>query len=175
MQSNPTTREGNPTARALLRETESLEEILRIAMRFEAAARDFYSALAAADADVIRDLATELAEEEEEHLLMLQHLIEQPALLASAQAQVQLQPIHRAFVSHTSPPAPGSADTPADLVRYAISREKAAMLQYLGLAEEASAGPARDLFRYLGQEEFRHMMQLQYRYRPLLHPNPAAN
>jgi hypothetical protein len=42
------------------------------------------------------------------------------------------------------------------------------------LAEESAAGPARDLFRYLGQEEFRHMLNLQYRYRELLSPRGSG-
>lgn len=171
MQTHPTPfREGAAGARAQLRETASLEEILRIAMSFETAAREFYVSLAAADEESIRDLATELAEEEGEHLLMLQHLAEQPTLRANALARVGLPPIHHAFLEQTFPPPRARTTTAGELIRYAIAREKAAMLQYLGLAEEAAAGPARDLFRYLGEEELRHMLNLQFRYRALLQP-----
>ena len=66
---------------------------------------------------------------------------------------------------------PELGDKPDDqaVLQYALGREHAAMEQYRSLAESAPAGPIRDLFLYLADEETQHKNELEKRYYEVVH------
>ncbi|MCB1789628.1 MAG: rubrerythrin, partial [Gammaproteobacteria bacterium] len=66
---------------------------------------------------------------------------------------------------------PDLGDNPDDqaVLQYALGREHAAMEQYRELAENADAGPIRDLFAFLADEETKHKAELEKLYYEIVH------
>lgn len=161
--------EGHVSGVERLRGSQTLAEVLRTATSFERSARDFYVGLAPKVSKRIRDLVHELAEEEQRHLDMFTVLSGREDILDQIQESVATPPSDSRFSDCIQ--APDLGDKPDDqaVLQYAMGREQAAMEQYRSLADSAPAGPFRDIFGYLADEEMRHKLELEKQYYAIVH------
>lgn len=147
----------------------TLEEILATATGFEKTARDFYTAMIPKVSKRIRYLVEELAAEEQRHYELFSALAADPALQAQIGTAIETPQADHRFSDYVQSPDLGDAPDDQAILQYALYREHAAMEQYLDLARSAPPGPARDLFRWLADEETRHKLELEKTYYQLVH------
>lgn len=149
----------------------SLDEILQTATSFEKTAWDFYAELSQQVGKQLAPLVRELAEEEERHFNLFTNLRKDPKLQDQIHAKITTPESDHRFSDFVH--SPHLEDFPDDqsVLQYAIGREQAAMEQYTALAEETPAGPAKDLFQFLAQEELDHKKELEKVYYELIHLN----
>ena len=145
----------------LLKESQSLHEILEKAMFFERTARDFYQELAVQVSDSIRSLVEELAVEEQAHYKMFQELYRHPYVQEHIATVVRTPQSDIQFANYTHPPAFDKNANEKVILEYAIHRELVAMQQYAALANDVPPGPVQDVFRFLANEESEHIKELQ--------------
>ena len=163
----------NPEGRgyARLKSRKSVGEVLETAMSFERTARDFYQELAARVSKPMRELVEELAREEAGHYALFEELAARPDVQARVAERIEMPPSDHRFSDYVHLPDLGEHPDDQAVLQYAMGREHAAMEQYAALAEEAPAGPIRDLFRYLAAEELLHKQELEKRYYALVFPS----
>jgi len=147
----------------------SLHDVLEVATEFERTARDFYAALAPKVSKQIRYLVEELAEEEQRHFDLFTELRARPDLEDSVEQMVETPASDRRFSDCIHLPELGDKPDDQAVLQYALGREHAAMEQYTSLADSTPAGPIRDLFRYLADEETQHKNELEKRYYEIVH------
>jgi len=147
----------------------SLHDVLEVATEFERTARDFYAALAPKVSKQIRYLVEELAEEEQRHFDLFTDLRARPDLEDMVEQMVETPASDRRFSDCIHLPELGEKPDDQAVLQYALGREHAAMEQYTSLADSTPAGPIRDLFRYLADEETQHKNELEKRYYEIVH------
>jgi rubrerythrin len=152
----------------LLKETQSLYEILEKAMFFERTARDFYQELAEKVSDSIRPLVKELAGEEEGHYKLFQELYRHPYVQEHIATLVRTPPSDVQFTNYTHPPEIDRHANEKVILEYALHREMVAMQQYAALADNTPAGPVKDVFQYLAYEESEHIKDLEEKFNTLV-------
>lgn len=152
-----------------LRGKTTLREILEVATGFEAAARDFYTALIPKVSKRIRYLVEELAAEEQQHYDLFGALAQREDVAQQVQIEIQRTASDSKFSDCLHLPDLGDNPDDQAVLQYAMGREHAAMQHYGELAETAPAGPIRDLFRYLASEETKHKLELEKLYYEIVH------
>lgn len=152
-----------------LKSKTSLEEILEVATEFERTARDFYTELAPKVSKQMRYLVEELAREEQQHYDLFTQLRARSDIAEQVKQSVETPASDRRFSDCIHLPELGDKPDDQAVLQYALGREHAAMEQYRSLAESAPAGPIRDLFLYLADEETQHKNELEKRYYEVVH------
>ena len=152
-----------------LRGKTTLREILEVATGFEAAARDFYAALAPKVSKRIRYLVEELALEEQAHYDLFGSLSRRDDIGEQIRAEIERPAADSKFSDCLQLPDLGEQPDDQAVLQYALGREQAAMEHYGELAQSAPEGPIRDLFHYLASEETRHKLELEKLYYETVH------
>jgi rubrerythrin len=152
-----------------LRGKTTLRDILEIATSFEAGARDFYTAMIPKVSKRIRYLVEDLAEEEQRHYDLFGTLATRTDIAQQVSKEIQRTAHDSKFSDCLLLPDLGEKPDDQAVLQYAMGREHAAMLHYGELAETAPAGPIRDLFRYLTNEETKHKLELEKLYYEIVH------
>jgi rubrerythrin len=160
--------ESHDRAIARLRGMTSMSEILEAAMSVERTARDFYRALEGRVETPLRDLVHELAEEEQRHYDLFQGLRSNADIADVLGALIAVRVRDHGFSDFVGFPQLGDHPDEQTILQYAMGREHAAAEHYGALAATAPAGPIRDLFRFLADEELRHKGELMKRYREII-------
>ncbi len=162
-------REGDEGKREHLLKTESVLEVIDIAIQFELAASTFYRQLYHKVGKPLRWLVKELAEEESQHAERLKALREHPDLQQELAQNLERAVIDPRFSDAIQTPDLDELADDQAVLQYALSREQLAMEQYRLLAQESAAGAAKDLFQWLANEEVAHKGELEKRYYELVH------
>ncbi|MEW8662453.1 MAG: ferritin family protein [Candidatus Thiodiazotropha sp.] len=162
-------KEGQSSGREKLQSKKSLSEILEVAVEFERTARDFYSGLIPKVSKQIRYLVEELAEEEQRHFDLFNELRSRPDIEQHIQAMVDTPASDKRFSDCIHLPELGDKPDDQAVLQYALGREHAAMEQYHALAKSTEAGPLKDLFLYLANEETLHKNLLERLYYETIH------
>jgi rubrerythrin len=144
-------------------------DVFEVAIQFERTARDFYRDLAPKVSKSIRYLVDELAEEEQAHFDLFTEMSKRTDLGDVMAAEIERPASDRKFSDCVHLPDLGEAPDDQSVLRYALMREHAAMEQYRALAEETPAGPLKDLFEYLANEETKHKNELEAVYYETVH------
>jgi len=152
-----------------LKSLTNMQDILDVATEFECTARDFYKDLIPKVSKNIRYLVEELAEEEQEHFDLFSKLAERQDLEDVLKMEIERPASDRKFSDCIHVPDLGEKPDDQTVLQYALKREHAAMEQYTALAEQASAGPIKDLFQYLANEETKHKNELEALYYEIVH------
>lgn len=147
----------------------SLEDILVVATEFERTARDFYAGLVPKVSKQIRYLVEELAREEQQHFDLFTELSARSDIAEQVKQSIETPASDRRFSDCIHLPELGDHPDDQEVLQYALGREHAAMEQYRSLAESTPAGPIRDLFQYLADEETQHKNELEKRYYEIVH------
>ena len=147
----------------------SLQEILQLATEFERSARDFYTALIPRVSKNIRYLVEELAQEEQHHFDLFTELGNRPDLETHIQQMVDTPASNSRFSDCIHLPELGEQPDDQAVLQYALGREQAAMEQYRSLADSTPAGPVKDLFNFLADEETQHKTELEKLYYEIVH------
>jgi rubrerythrin len=163
------THEGSPESRDQLAGKTTVREILEVATSFERVARDFYTDLIPKVSKRIRYLAEELAAEEQRHFDLFTELAQRDDLGAEIEAEIARPTTDSRFSDCLHVPQLGEQPDDQEVLQFAMGREHTAMLHYGELAETAPAGPIRDLFRYLANEETKHKIELEKLYYEIVH------
>ena len=161
--------EGTPHGVERLRGKTTVKEVLEVATGFEAAARDFYTALIPRVSKRIRYLVEELAEEEQRHFDLFGALARQDEMEEIMKAELERPTTDSRFSDCLHLPDLGEQPDDQAVLQYAMGREHTAMLHYGELAERAPEGPLRDVFRYLAKEETQHKLELEKLYYEIVH------
>ncbi len=152
-----------------LKPMKTLGEILDVAIEFEQTARDFYSALVPKVSKQLRYLVEELAEEEQRHFDLFSEVRARPDLESQIGEMVEIPASDAHFTDCVHLPELGDQPDDQEVLQYALGREHAAIEQYTALAESTSAGPIRDLFAFLADEETQHKNELEKIYYEVVH------
>ncbi|MGD9169135.1 MAG: ferritin family protein [Candidatus Thiodiazotropha sp.] len=152
-----------------LQSKKSLAEILDVAIEFERTARDFYTSLIPKVSKQIRYLVEELANEEQHHFNLFNELRSRPDIEQHIQAMVETPASDKRFSDCIHLPELGDKPDDQSVLQYALGREHAAMEQYNALAKSTEAGPVKDLFLFLANEETLHKNQLEKLYYETIH------
>lgn len=161
--------EGHVSGRDKLENSKTLDEILRTATSFEETARNFYRDLAPKVSKRMRWLVEELAQEEQEHYDLFTALRQRDDIHTQIQARITTPVADHKFSDYIQLPDLGDNPDDQAVLQYALGREHAAMEQYRELAENADAGPIRDLFAFLADEETKHKAELEKLYYEIVH------
>ena len=161
--------EGQSSGYKKLKSKKTLAEILDVAIEFESTARDFYSSLAPKVSKQIRYLVEELAEEEQRHFELFSQLLLNKDIEQQLRESVDTPASDTRFSDAIHLPELGDKLDDQMVLQYALGREQAAMEQYRSLAGSAPAGPIRDLFSFLADEETEHKTELEKLYYEVVH------
>jgi len=153
-----------------LKKMKSLREILETASEFERSARDFYRELAPRVSKRIRDLVTELADEEQRHYELFNELMA-GSIETELAKRISTPVSDSRFSDGVHLPELGENPDDQAILQFALGREQTAMEQYSKLAEQCEPGAIRDLFSYLADEETKHKLELEKSYYALTHPS----
>ena len=156
--------EGYSEAYERIRSKKTLKEIIDVATSFEAAARDFYTALIPRVSKQIRYLVEELAEEEQTHFDLFDALASSEDIVQQIDLQISTPVEDHRFSDYIQTPDLGDHPDDQTILQYALGREDAAMKQYRELANSTEAGAIHDLFEYLANEETKHKRELEKLY-----------
>jgi rubrerythrin len=162
-------KEGQNSGYQKLQEKKSLGEILEVAIEFERTARNFYASLLPKVSKRIRYLVEELANEEQHHFDLFNELRSHPDIGQYIQALVETPASDKRFSDCIHLPELGDNPDDQSVLQYALGREHVAMEQYHSLAKSTQAGPVRDLFLFLANEETQHKIQLEKLYYETIH------
>lgn len=161
--------EGHTNGREQLSQSTTVAEVLETALSFERTARDFYRGLTPKVSKRIRWLVEELAEEEQRHFDLFSELLKRDDLSDQIEAQIKRPAADANFSDCIHLPDLGDHPDDQAVLQYAMGREHAAMEQYRELSETTSAGPIKDLFRFLAAEEALHKAELEKTYYEVVH------
>ncbi|MDR3394087.1 MAG: ferritin family protein [Parasulfuritortus sp.] len=163
------THEGTAQNMERLRSKTTVREILDVATGFEAAARDFYTALIPKVTKRIRYLVEELATEEQAHYNLFSTLAQRTDISEQIKAEIERPASDSKFSDCLHLPDLGEQPDDQAVLQYAMGREHAAMEHYTELAQTAPDGPIRNLFQYLASEETKHKLELEKLYYETVH------
>ena len=161
--------EGQSSGYEKLKSKKTLAEILDVAIKFESTAREFYTSLAPKVSKQIRYLVEELAEEEQQHFKLFSELLNTKDIEEQLGERVDTPASDTRFSDAIQLPELGDKPDDQMVLQYALGREQAAMEQYRSLAESTPAGPIRDLFSFLADEETEHKKELEKLYYEVVH------
>ena len=161
--------EGGRSGRERLRDSTTVAEVLQTATEFERTARDFYRDLAPRVSKRIRWLVDELAAEEQRHYDLFTELNGRGDLTEQIQARIATPAADHRFSDCIHLPDLGDSPDDQSVLQYALGREHAAMEQYRELAQTTQAGPIRQLFEFLADEETQHKAELEKLYYEIVH------
>jgi len=147
----------------------TLQEVLEVATEFERTARDFYADLAPKVSKQIRYVVEELAEEEQQHFDLFKEMAKRQDLERVLQTEIERPVSDRKFSDCIHVPDLGDKPDDQTVLQYALMREHAAMEQYQALLNDTPAGPLRDLFEFLANEETKHKNELEALYYEIVH------
>jgi rubrerythrin len=143
----------------LLEEEEkmSVEEILKEAIQGEVESYELYrDAVEMVDADHIKGLLRELAQEELGHKLVLEKMLASPAGIRASVARLQAATIEDYKIAdHLVAQPLGPDATFQDVCIFAAKKEQQSYELYRGLAEQNS-GETRALLDAMAKDELRH-------------------
>ena len=159
----------NKTGYKRLKPKKTLGEILDVAIEFEQTARDFYAALVPKVSKQLRYLVEELAEEEQRHFDLFSEVRARPDLESRIGEMVETPASDARFTDCVHLPELGDEPDDQAVLQYALGREQAAIEQYSALAKTTPAGPIRDLFIFLADEETQHKNELEKIYYEVVH------
>ena len=163
------TQEGHESSYQRLKSHKTLKEILETATEFERTARDFYAGLVSRVSKRIRYLVEELAAEEQRHLDLFLRLAADPDVERQIGSEVETPASDHSFSDCVHLPDLGDDPDDQTVLQFALGREHAAMEQYTALAQSTPAGPVRDLFIFLANEETKHKNELEKIYYKVVH------
>jgi rubrerythrin len=161
--------QGHVSGKEKLQACTTLQEILEQATEFERTARDFYAALAPKVSKRIRYLLDELVLEEQAHYDLFLDLANNPDVVHQIHIKINVPPGNKRFSDCIQLPELGENPDDQTILQYALGREQAAMDQYHALAESTPAGPLKDVFTFLAQEETEHKNELEKIYYEVVH------
>jgi rubrerythrin len=161
--------EGSKNGYERIRSRKSLKEILEVATSFEESARDFYRDLIPKVSKNFRWLVEELAEEEQRHYDLFSELSQRPDLEDQLKTMVETPASDTRFSDCIHLPDLGDSPDDQAVLQYAMGREHVAMEQYKELAQITAAGPVKELFVYLADEETKHKAELEKLYYETVH------
>lgn len=161
--------EGTGSGYERIRSKKTLKEILEVATSFEESARDFYTGLIPKVGKNFRWLVEELAEEEQRHFDLFTELAKRQDIADQIQASVDIPATDTKFSDAVHVPDLGESPDDQAVLQYAMGREHLAMQHYRSLADSTEAGPIKDLFEYLANEETKHKTELEKLYYETVH------
>jgi rubrerythrin len=161
--------EGQESSYDRIKSKTSLKEILEVACSFEESARNFYRDLTPKVSKNIRWLAEELAAEEQRHYDLLSTLSARPDIAEQIKAEVHTPATNTKFSDAVHLPDLGPKPDDQAVLQYAMGREHVAMEHYRTLAESTDAGPIKELFEFLANEETQHKAELEKLYYETVH------
>lgn len=147
--------------------TITLAEALAGAIAFEASAHRFYRDLATRVCPQNRALVEELAAEELSHLKLLEQMVDDPDLAGHLHAWMEPPATLGDFGAYVTLPLEQDDLSVDEILSSAEAREQIAREHYGYLAELAPEGPVQDLFRFLRDEEDRHVQRIGARWSAL--------
>lgn len=147
----------------------TVQDVFNVAIQFERTARDFYRDLAPKVSKSIRYLVEDLAAEEQQHFDLFTEMSQRTDMADVLAVEIQRPASDRKFSDCVHTPDLGEQPDDQAVLQYALMREQAAMEQYRALANETPAGPLRDLFEYLANEETKHKNELEAIYYETVH------
>lgn len=145
-------------------EQRTVAEVVRTAIRFEAAAEAFYARLLDRVRPEVQPLVAELVQEEREHGQRLHHLLDSGELVAELRARMRAPASMPAFEAMLEPPQLPSDPSDDDIFDYAMAREQTAAEHYAALARAAINPFLRETFAFLADEEADHIAKLGQRW-----------
>jgi rubrerythrin len=161
--------EGHKSSYERIKSMTTLEDVLTVATSFEESARDFYTDLIPKVSKNFRWLAEELANEEQGHYDLFTALAARDDIKDQIKAEVERPVTDGKFAEAVMTPDLGERPDDQAVIQYAMSREHLAMSQYRSLADSTPAGPIKDLFEYLANEEAKHKEELEKLYYETVH------
>lgn len=142
----------------------SFNELLEYAIKEEQNAVEFYTELAGkVNQQHVKEMLLELAEQEKGHKTKLEHIRAKGAVASGMPGVVDLK-IADYLVEVE--PTPDLSFQGALII--AMKREKAAFKMYTDLAQRAVNDDARQVFRFLAQEEANHKLHFEVQYDDLI-------
>jgi rubrerythrin len=162
-------KEGESSSYDKIRSMTTLKDVLEVATSFEQSARDFYTDLIPKVSKNFRWLAEELAKEEQGHYDLFTNLSRRDDITDAIQAEIQRPVTDGQFADAVMTPDLGEAPDDQSVLQYAMGREHLAMTHYRSLADTTEAGPIKDLFEYLANEEAKHKEELEKLYYETVH------
>ena len=139
--------EGTRDAYERIQSMTTLKDVLEVASSFEESTRDFYAGLIAKVSKNVRWVVEELAKEEQQHYDLLMTLSARPDIASQVKAQIATPASDGRFSDAVHIPDLGERPDDQAVLQYAMGREHLAMEHYRNLANEAPAGPIKDLIR----------------------------
>jgi rubrerythrin len=135
----------------------SVEEILRDAIQGEVESYELYrGAVEMVDADHIKGLLRELAQEELGHKLALEKMLAAPSRIRASVTKLQAANVEDYKVAdHLVAQPLGPNASFQDVCIFAAKKEKQSHELYLGLAAQ-NEGETRDLLEAMAKDELRH-------------------
>jgi rubrerythrin len=161
--------EGHKSALERLQGMSTIGEILATAMKFEKTAEQFYASLLPTVSKPLRELVTELVEEEKEHYLLFERLMTEPETEKFLAKSIKIPASDHKFSDYVHVPKLGENPDDQTILQYAMGREHIAAEQYASLARSAPEGHIQDLFQFLADEELLHKGELEKRYYEIVH------
>jgi len=163
------THEGSSQGKDQLAAKTTVGDILDVATSFEQVARDFYTDLIPKVSKRIRYLAEELAAEEQRHFELFNKLSKRDDLSTEIETEIARPTTDSKFSDSLHIPKLGDNPDDQEVLQFAMGREHTAMEHYTELAKTTPAGPIRDLFSYLANEETKHKIELEKLYYEIVH------
>ncbi|MBK1620938.1 rubrerythrin [Lamprobacter modestohalophilus] len=161
--------EGQQSSYERIRSMTTLEDVLSVATSFEESARNFYTDLIPKISKNFRWLAEELAKEEQGHYELFTALAARDDIEDQIKAEVERPATDGKFAEAVMTPDLGEKPDDQAVLQYAMSREHLAMTHYRSLADSSPAGPFKELFEYLANEEAKHKEELEKLYYETVH------
>ena len=161
--------EGKPSSYERIRSMTTLEDVLKVATSFEESARNFYTDLIPKVSKRFRWLVEELATEEQGHYDLFTNLAARPDIGQQIKAEVERPVTDGKFADAVMTPDLGDQPDDQSVLQYAMGREHLAMSHYRSLADSTPAGPIKELFEYLANEEAKHKEELEKLYYETVH------
>jgi rubrerythrin len=161
--------EGTRDAYERIQSMTTLKDILEVASSFEESARNFYAGLIPKVGKNVRWVVEELAKEEQQHYDLLTTLSARPDIASQVKVQIATPASDGRFSDAVHIPDLGERPDDQAVLQYAMGREHLAMEHYRNLASETPAGPIKDLFEYLANEETKHKGELEKVYYETVH------
>jgi len=161
--------EGKQSSYERIRSMTTLEDVLKVATSFEESARNFYTDLIPKVSKRFRWLVEELSTEEQGHYDLFTNLAARPDIGQQIKAEVERPVTDGKFADAVMTPDLGDQPDDQSVLQYAMGREHLAMSHYRSLADSTPAGPIKELFEYLANEEAKHKEELEKLYYETVH------
>ncbi len=144
---------------------EEYKKVLAMAIASEIAAHEFYKSICEKTKDIsLRQIFSELAEEEQKHKIFLEGFLTgaKPLHFAEVTDYKVAQTVER--------PKPSIDMKPADAIGLAMKEEEEAMEMYQGLANASTSPDQKEMFLTLARMEKAHKVKLEELYTTMAYP-----